>query len=169
SALHHELNRFYNLTLIGIALRNHCEGHTMSAENQLRTRRVREAAQRFIYFLYQGFQIKIVTIERLNAMDRNVVAKLPSPLIQTAAGSGLGILWVQRKQDDLVAFCYPQLLYRLSGKGMPVTHGHETTGIQTGFSAPKWQGASLLLSEPPDGRAPANRRVVVLDLPRSSA
>src|SRR6266851_3035105 len=68
SALHNELNGFFNLTLIWIALCDHGERNTVSAENQLRTRRAGETAQRFIYFFYQGFQIKVMAIKRFDTM-----------------------------------------------------------------------------------------------------
>src|SRR5580698_10322656 len=72
------------------------------------------------------------------------------------------MLRIQRQQDDLVALRGLQLRDRLGGKWMPVTHGHEAACVQTLLRQLCFEREGLLLGEAADGRASADRGVVVL-------
>ena len=53
AALHHQFDRLFYLTLIGIALFDDRQRHAMGAEYDLRAARFGEAGQRFVNLLDQ--------------------------------------------------------------------------------------------------------------------
>src|SRR5438067_2058509 len=96
-------------------------------------------------------------------MYRDVVVEEAMPFIQTAARGGAGILRIERKQYDLIAFGCPQMFNRFRGEWMPVAHGHEAAGVDAGFRQLELQGAGLLFGKTPDGRASADDRIMMLN------
>ena len=103
SALHEQFDRFLDLALIRIALFDYGDGNAVRAENDFGRSRVGESRQGLVDFLDQRLQVEFVTIEGLNAMDRDIFPKPPLPLVQAAAGRGAGILRIKRKEHHLVA------------------------------------------------------------------
>src|SRR5580693_8044343 len=110
AALHDQLNRLFDLALIGIALQNHRDWNAVSAEYKLSPLGIRKPAQCFVYFFHQRLQIKFVIIEGSNAMHRNVILEPVAPLVEAAARSSAGIVGIHRKQDNLMALRSSQLL-----------------------------------------------------------
>src|SRR4051812_10066883 len=96
TAPHYQLNRFFNLPLVGITLLNHRYWDTVGAKHQLSSRRVRETGQSIFYLFSHSVYVEIVLIESLHAMNRHIIVIEPSPLIQTASSSRAGMLWIKR-------------------------------------------------------------------------
>ena len=84
------------------------------------------------------------------------------PFVQAAAGRGGGILRIQGQQNHFVAVRRPELRNGFAGKRMPVAHGHKAARIQSLLRQLGLERQRLPFGEAPDGRASANRRIVVL-------
>src|SRR5580698_1085704 len=148
---------------------DYCDWNAVSAENNFRTCGICESGQSLVYLLDQRLQVHLVTIEGINALHRDVFSKQPSPLVETAARGRARILWIKRKQHNLVAAGVPKLFDRHRRKRMPVPHGHKTTRVQTRFRQLQLQGPGLLLGESANRRASANGCVMMLDFSGASA
>src|SRR5271167_1819907 len=75
AALHEQLNRLFDLTLVRITLFDHRNGNAVRTENDLGPLRVGEPRQRLIYLLDQRLQVKLVTIEGFDATGRDAFPK----------------------------------------------------------------------------------------------
>src|SRR5580700_715150 len=91
------------------------------------------------------------------------VVKAP-PLVQAAASRGRGILRIQGQQDHLVTLRGLQLHDRLTGKRMPVAHGHKAAHIHALTGELGFERLRLAFGEAADRRTPADGRVVMLYL-----
>ena len=85
AALHQEFDRLFDLLLVGITLLNDADRNAMSAEDQFSSSRLREVAEGFLDLLDQGVKIARITVERLDRVDRKLVAEEPVPLVQAAS------------------------------------------------------------------------------------
>ena len=58
TSLHQQRDRFFDLALIGIALFDHGERNAVRTENDLRTGRIGESGEGFVYFFDQCLQVR---------------------------------------------------------------------------------------------------------------
>ena len=95
---------------------------------------------------------------------------MAAPLVQTAARGGLGKLRVKRQKDQLAKAASLDLFYRLRGERMPVAHGDEDARVEAvRFAEVTLERAGLQFGQFANRRLTANRRVVLLDVPRATA
>src|SRR5450755_1537409 len=173
AAPHQQLHRLLNLQLVGIALVDHRLRNAVCAENDLGSLRICEPRQRLVNLFGESLQVEVMPVEIPNAMygkragKKRIAAQQSVPFVQAAARGGARVLRIKRKQDHFIALRRAKLRDGFAGKRMPITHGDETACVETGFGQGRFQSAGLPLGEPPDGRASADHRVMMLDFFRT--
>ena len=82
AAFAHKAHCFLDLSLVRVALFDHRHWDAVSAENDFRAPRLRETRKCRAHLFYHGVEIHRISIERLDAIDGNVVTEMSVPLIQ---------------------------------------------------------------------------------------
>src|SRR5271165_361042 len=160
-------HRFLNLSLVRVAFLNYGHGDAVGAEDNFRPVGRREPPQGFVDLFDHRVEIRRITIERLDAVNRHFILEQPPPFVQTRSRGGRRILRVQGQEHHFLALGCPQLLDRLARKGMPVAHRNKAVRIDSLASQLGLQRTRLLFGVPPDRRASANSGVVMLHLARA--
>ena len=118
-----------DLTLVRIALFNHGDGKAVRTENEIDIGRIGESGQRAVDGLDDGIDVCRVLVELLYHVDPGTPAvgvEMARPLVEAAAGRGLGVLRVEGQQDELGRGMPLHFLDCGVGERMPVAHrdGH---------------------------------------------
>src|SRR5262245_39594974 len=96
-----QLHRVFNVPLVRIAALYHGHRDAVRTEDDIHIARIRKFTKGLVNRFGKGFEIVGIVVEvfnHVNAWLPSVGMKMAGPLVQTAAGSGPGILRVKWKE-----------------------------------------------------------------------